>query len=92
MKFDIKHGVPQGSCLGPLLFVLYVSELLDLISCHLPDSHAFADDTQLYVSFRADSQASKEEAIEAVEICIDSIKQRMIKISLNSMTIKPRFY
>ena len=83
--FGIKNGVPQGSCLGPLLFVLYVSDLLDLINSHLPNSHAYADDTQLYVSFRADSRASKEKAILTVEKCIDSIKQWMLtnKLKLN---------
>jgi retron-type reverse transcriptase len=56
-RFDLKNGVPQGSCLVPLLFVLYVSKLFQILESHLPDAHAFADDNQLYVSFQPDSMS-----------------------------------
>ena len=60
--FILNSGVPQGSCMGPVLFTLYVS--------HLPSAFGYADDTQLYFSFRPVSLESQVEAINVLESCI----------------------
>ena len=73
----LKYGVPQGSVLGPILFTMYTTPLGNIIRNHSLDFHIYADDTQLYISFKPCDSISRQTAISHIEACIKDIKTWM---------------
>jgi len=66
----VPHGVPRGSVLGPLLFILYTAELSYIATKHHINVHFYADDTQLYLTCQRDDTAACTSRLAA---CITEI-------------------
>jgi hypothetical protein len=73
---SIQCGVPQGSVLGPLLFLVYMNGIRDVISKFSIQYMVYADDIQLFVPSTIEdlhiSISRMEECIKAVKLWLAS--------------------
>ena len=54
-----------------------MSKLFQILNHHLPSAHSYADDTQLYLSFKPSDSSSEVEAVSAMQKCICDVRAWM---------------
>lgn len=78
----VGRGVPQGSILGPLLFILYSADITNcLVNTRF---HLYADDLQLYLSFHP------ENTLEAVQKINEDLDRIAVWSKKNSLVLNPK--
>ena len=77
---SISYGVPQGSILGPLLFLLYINDLQNSITNS--DLRLFADDTAVFL-YGDDPETVTADANNEMKNIVQWYYANKLKLSLN---------
>ena len=96
---EVTSGVPQGSILGPMLFLLFINDLLDVISSST-STGLYADDTKLYKAITSHEDCDHlQEALsyadgwnEQSNIDFNASKCKILTISRRIIPIEAKYY
>ena len=94
---DVLSGVPQGSVIGPTLFLIFINDLVSSISSKV---QIFADDTKLYRCIKSDADSrelqndlSKVQGwSEEWKLCFSAPKCQVLRVSGSSAQLNRPTY
>ena len=73
----LTYDIPQGSVLGPIMFTLYMVPLGKICRNHDITYQLYADDQQMYISFKQNIKCAHEHNIQWLEDCIAEVRSWM---------------
>ena len=80
---QVEYGVPQGSVLGPLLFVLFTADITSMVEGYGLKAHSYADDLQIYSHV---DPSDAQSLVLQISSCVESIQQWMAQ---NRLKLNP---
>ena len=74
-----------------MLITIYVADLFQIIEKHFPKAQGYADDQQVYLSFRPIPSTNQTALVAAIENCVAGLRSWMISIMLMVNDSKTEF-